>query len=79
MVPVVTVMGTQFTFLLAGSIIVENVFYLPGLGRLIFQAITQRDLVVIKNVVVLLAGLIMVMNFLVDLSYALLNPRLRAR
>ncbi len=79
MIPVVTVMGTQFTFLLAGSIIVENVFYLPGLGRLIFQAITQRDLVVIKNVVVLLAGLIMVMNFLVDISYAVLNPRLRQR
>ena len=79
MIPVVTVMGTQFTFLLAGSIIVENVFYLPGLGRLIFQAITQRDLVVIKNVVVLLAGLIMVMNFLVDISYAALNPRLRQR
>ena len=79
MIPVVTVMGTQFTFLLAGSIIVENVFYLPGLGRLIFQAITQRDLVVIKNVVVLIAGLIMVMNFLVDISYAMLNPRLRQR
>ena len=79
MIPVVTVMGTQFTFLLAGSIIVENVFYLPGLGRLIFQAITQRDLVVIKNVVVLLAGLIMLMNFLVDISYAVLNQRLRQR
>ena len=79
MIPVVTVMGTQFTFLLAGSIIVENVFYLPGLGRLIFQAITQRDLVVIKNVVVLMAALIMLMNFLVDISYAILNPRLRQR
>jgi len=79
MIPVVTVMGTQFTFLLAGSIIVENVFYLPGLGRLIFQAITQRDLVVIRNVVMLIAGLIMVMNFLVDISYAILNPRLRQR
>jgi peptide/nickel transport system permease protein len=79
MVPVVTVMGTQFTFLLAGSIIVENVFYLPGLGRLIFQAITQRDLVVIKNVVMLIAALIIIMNFLVDISYAILNPRLRQR
>ncbi|MBN8245724.1 ABC transporter permease [Nitratireductor aquimarinus] len=79
MIPVVTVMGTQFTFMLAGSIIVENVFYLPGLGRLIFQAITQRDLVVIKNVVVLIAALIMIMNFLVDISYAILNPRLRQR
>jgi peptide/nickel transport system permease protein len=79
MVPVITVMGTQFTILLAGSIIVENVFYLPGLGRLIFQAITQRDLMVIKNVVVMMAGLIVLMNFLVDISYALLNPRLRQR
>lgn len=79
MLPVVTVMGTQFTFMLAGSIIVENVFYLPGLGRLIFQAIIQRDLVVIKNVVVLIAALIMIMNFLVDISYAILNPRLRQR
>lgn len=77
MVPVVTVMGTQFTFMLAGSIIVENVFYLPGLGRVVFQAIIQRDLVVIRNVVVLIAALIMIMNFLVDISYALLNPRLR--
>jgi peptide/nickel transport system permease protein len=77
MVPVVTVMGVQFTFLLAGSIIVENVFYLPGLGRLLYNAVIQRDLYVIKNVVVLIAGLILVMNFLVDLSYAALNPRLR--
>lgn len=77
MVPVVTVMGTQFTFMLAGSIIVENVFYLPGLGRVVFQAIIQRDLVVIRNVVVLIAAIIMIMNFLVDLSYAFLNPRLR--
>lgn len=79
MIPVVTVMGLQFTFLLAGSVIVENVFYLPGLGRLLFQAIMQRDLYVIKNVVVLIAGLVLVMNFLVDISYALINPRLRRR
>jgi peptide/nickel transport system permease protein len=77
MVPVVTVMGVQFTFLLAGSIIVENVFYLPGLGRLLYNAVIQRDLYVVKNVVVLIAGLILMMNFLVDLSYAALNPRLR--
>jgi peptide/nickel transport system permease protein len=77
MIPVVTVMGTQFTFLLAGSIIVENVFYLPGLGRLLYNAIIQRDLYVIKTVVVLIAALILVMNFLVDVSYGVLNPRLR--
>jgi peptide/nickel transport system permease protein len=77
MIPVVTVMGTQFTFLLAGSIIVENVFYLPGLGRLLYNATIQHDLYVVKNVVVLIAGLILTMNLLVDLSYGLLNPRLR--
>jgi peptide/nickel transport system permease protein len=79
MIPVVTVMGLQFTFLLGGSVIVENVFYLPGLGRLLFQAITQRDLYVVKNAVVLMAAIIVTMNFLVDISYAILNPRLRAR
>jgi peptide/nickel transport system permease protein len=56
LIPVVTIMGLQFSFLLAGTIIIENVFYLPGLGRLLFQAIAQRDLIVVKDLVVLLAG-----------------------
>ncbi|GAB5469841.1 MAG: ABC transporter permease [Rhodospirillales bacterium] len=77
LIPVVTIMGLQFSFLLAGTIIIENVFYLPGLGRLIFQAIAQRDLVVVKDLVILLAASVIVVNFLVDLSYALLDPRLR--
>lgn len=77
LIPVVTIMGLQFSFLLAGTIIIENVFYLPGLGRLIFQAIAQRDLVVVKDLVVLLAGAVILVNFLVDLSYAALDPRLR--
>ncbi|MEQ9814632.1 MAG: ABC transporter permease [Azospirillaceae bacterium] len=77
MIPVVTVMGLQFAVLLAGSVIIENVFYLPGLGRLIFLAISQNDAVVVRNMVLLLAGMIMVVNFLVDLTYALINPRLR--
>ncbi|MEO1191252.1 MAG: ABC transporter permease [Pseudomonadota bacterium] len=77
LIPVVTIMGLQFSFLLAGTIIIENVFYLPGLGRLIFQAISQRDLVVVKDLVVLLAAAVIIVNFLVDLSYALLDPRLR--
>ena len=77
LIPVVTVMGLQFSFLLAGTIIIENVFYLPGLGRLIFQAIAQRDLVVVKDLVVLLAAAVILVNFLVDLSYAALDPRLR--
>jgi peptide/nickel transport system permease protein len=79
LIPVVTIMGLQFSSLLAGTIIVENVFYLPGLGRLIFQAITQHDLVVIKDVVVLLAALVIAVNFAVDLLYLAIDPRLRSR
>jgi len=77
LIPVVTIMGLQFSFLLAGTIIIENVFYLPGIGRLIFQAISQRDLIVVKNLVILLAGAVIVINFLVDLLYAFIDPRLR--
>jgi peptide/nickel transport system permease protein len=78
LIPVVTIMGLQFSSLLAGTIIVENVFYLPGLGRLIFQAITQHDLVVIKDVVVLLAALVIAINFAIDLLYLAIDPRLRS-
>jgi peptide/nickel transport system permease protein len=79
MIPVLTIMGLQFAFLLAGTIIIENVFYLPGLGRLVFQAINQRDLIVVEGVVMLLVATVIVVNLLVDLSYALVDPRLRGR
>jgi peptide/nickel transport system permease protein len=79
MIPVLTILGLQFAFLIAGTIIIENVFYLPGLGRLIFQAITQRDLIVVESVVMLLVATVIVVNFLVDLSYAIVDPRLRIR
>ncbi|WP_282608878.1 ABC transporter permease [Pelagibius sp. Alg239-R121] len=78
LIPVITILGLQFSFLLAGTIIIENVFYLPGLGRLLFQAIAQRDLIVVKDLVVLLAGTVVVVNFVVDLGYAVLDPRLRS-
>ncbi|MCO6050110.1 ABC transporter permease [Mesorhizobium sp. RP14(2022)] len=77
MIPVATIMGLQFAFLLAGTVVVENVFYLPGLGRLIFQAITQRDLIVVESVVMLLVASVILINLLVDLSYALIDPRQR--
>jgi len=77
LIPVVTIMGLQFSFLLAGAVIIENVFYLPGLGRLLFQAIAQRDLIVVKDVVLLLAAAVVLVNFLVDLLYGVLDPRLR--
>ena len=77
MIPVLTIMGLQFSFLLAGTIIIENVFYLPGLGRLIFQAITQRDLIVVEGVVMLLVATVILVNLVVDLLYAVVDPRLR--
>jgi peptide/nickel transport system permease protein len=79
LIPVLTILGLQFAFLLAGTIIIENVFYLPGLGRLVFQAITQRDLIVVEGVVMLLVATVIVVNLLVDLSYAIVDPRLRSR
>ncbi len=79
LVPVVTIMGLQFSFLLAGTIIIENVFYLPGIGRLTFQAIAQRDLIVVRDLVVVLAATVILVNFVVDLLYFLIDPRLRAR
>jgi peptide/nickel transport system substrate-binding protein len=78
LVPVLTLVGMQFSFLLAGGVIIENVFFLPGLGRLVFQAIVQRDLIVVQSVVVVLVLAVVTVTFLVDLSYVLVNPRLRA-
>lgn len=79
MIPVLTILGLQFAFLLAGTIIIENVFYLPGLGRLVFQAITQRDLIVVESVVMLLVAAVIAVNLIIDLSYAIVDPRLRGR
>jgi peptide/nickel transport system permease protein len=79
MIPVLTIIGLQFSFLLAGAIIIENVFFLPGLGRLIFQAISQRDLIVVESVVMLLVFAVIVVNFAVDIAYALVDPRLRRK
>jgi peptide/nickel transport system permease protein len=77
LIPVLTIIGLQFSFLLAGAIIIENVFFLPGLGRLVFQGITSRDLIVVKSVVMLLVFAVILVTFLVDVTYALVDPRLR--
>jgi peptide/nickel transport system permease protein len=78
MIPVLTVMGLQFANLITSTIVVENVFVLPGIGRLVFQAIANRDLVVVRDVVMLLVALVVVVNFVVDVLYALVDPRLKA-
>jgi peptide/nickel transport system substrate-binding protein len=77
LIPLLTIIGLQFPFLLAGGVIIENVFFLPGLGRLILQAITQRDLIVVQGVVMLLVFAVVATNFLVDAAYGLVDPRLR--
>ena len=79
LIQVLTIIGLQFSFLLAGAIIIEQVFFLPGLGRLIFQAISARDLIVVESVVMLLVFTVIMVNFIVDLTYAAVDPRLRAR
>ena len=77
MIPVLTIMGLQFANLITGTIVVENVFVLPGVGRLVFQAISNRDLLVVRDVVMLLAAVVVVVNFVVDVLYAWVDPRLR--
>ncbi len=78
LIPVATILGLQFAFLIAGAVVVENVFTLPGLGRLLYQAIGQHDLIVVQSVVVLLALAVVLVNALVDLAYAAIDPRPRA-
>ncbi|MFN9452144.1 MAG: ABC transporter permease [Rubrivivax sp.] len=77
MIPVLTVMGLQFANLITGTIVVENVFVLPGIGRLVFQAISNRDLIVVRDVVMLLAAVVVTVNVLVDVVVAWVDPRLR--
>jgi peptide/nickel transport system permease protein len=77
MIPVLTVGGLQFANLVTGTIVVESVFVLPGIGRLVFQAIANRDLVVVRDVVMLLAALVVVVNFVVDVLVAWIDPRIR--
>lgn len=79
LLPVLTILGLQFAYLVAGTIIVENVFYLPGLGRLIFTAISERDLVLVRSATIVLVVVVSATMFLVDLAYAIVDPRLRGR
>lgn len=78
MIPVITVMGIYFSNLLVGTVVVENVFNLPGLGSTVLRAINNRDTIVVENVVLLLASIVIVTNFIVDVLYAIIDPRLKA-
>jgi peptide/nickel transport system permease protein len=77
MIPLVTVIGLTFAILMGGAVITETVFNIPGVGRLLIQAVTRRDYPVVQGVVLIIAGLYVVVNLLVDILYGYLDPRLR--
>lgn len=79
LLPVLTILGLQFAYLIAGTIIVENVFFLPGLGRLIATAISERDLTLVRSATIVLVLAVSLTMLLVDLAYGLVDPRLRER
>ena len=77
MIPTVTIIGISFAILISGAVVVETVFNIPGLGRLIISAVLRRDYPVIQGVVLCIAGMYMLINLAVDLSYLLFDPRVR--
>lgn len=77
MIPTVTIIGISFAILVSGAVVVETVFNIPGLGRLIISAVLRRDYPVIQGVVLCIAGMYMLINLAVDLSYVLFDPRVR--
>jgi len=79
LIPVITVVGVNFGEILAGSLVIEQVFTLPGLGRLLITAIGNRDYPLVQGLVLLVASIVIFVNFVVDLSYAWLNPKIRLR
>ena len=79
MIPILTILGMQFSFLLAGAVIVEKVFFLPGLGQLLVQAIAQRDLIVVQSTIMVFIAAVLIISFLVEALYLWIDPRLRSR
>jgi peptide/nickel transport system permease protein len=79
LLPIITILGYRMAFILSGTIVIETVFAWPGLGRLFFDAIVQKDLQVVQAIVLLLTGIIVVANIITDLTYAVIDPRVRIR
>ncbi|KAB0444231.1 peptide ABC transporter permease [Lysinibacillus fusiformis] len=77
MIPVITLIGLQFGFLLAGAVVIETVFALPGLGSFSIEAITKRDLPTVQGLVLFMAFLFIITNMIVDLVYSLIDPRIK--
>ncbi|AUW93061.1 hypothetical protein BXT84_03090 [Sulfobacillus thermotolerans] len=77
LIPITTIVGLQFGYLLGGAIIIENVFSLPGMGRLIVDAINQRDYPVVQSSVLFVSAIFVLINLVVDISYGFINPQIR--
>ena len=76
-IPLVTVAALQFGFLIAGAVVLENVFVLPGIGRMIVTATLGREVVVVQSLALVIMLIILILNFLVDIAYGFLDPRIR--
>ena len=77
LIPVLTLIALEIPFLLGGTVVIELIFSLPGMGRFTLDLLNNRDFVPIQSIVILMSGVVMVLNLLVDLSYAWLDPRIR--
>ena len=77
MIPVITTIGLQIGVLMAGAILTETIFSWPGIGKWMIDSISRRDYPVVQSGLLLIAGLVMIVNLLVDLTYGLINPRIR--
>ena len=77
--PVVTIFGMELAFLFGGTVIIETIFNIPGIGSLLIQSVQNRDIVMVQGIVVMLVMIILVVNLLVDLLYAWIDPRIRYR
>jgi len=78
LIPVITILGLQLGTLISGAVVTEQIFVVPGFGRLIVEAVFTRDYPLVQGVILVTASAYVAINFLVDLSYTLLNPRIRA-
>jgi len=79
LIPVVTIIGLQLPVLIGGSVVLEQIFVLPGVGRLLIEAITKRDYTVVSGINLFMAAFILVVNLAIDMTYAYLDPRVHYR
>ena len=79
LIPIVTILGLQMGTLMGGAVVTEQIFVVPGFGRLIVEAVFTRDYPLVQGVVLITASAYVLINLLVDVSYSLLNPRIRVK